>query len=382
MIKKMIREEWRKNSRLYRGRSFALFPVVVFIFSLSWNYLVVELSTISFEMIGNSMVALAGLMGVAVGLTGFSSRDAFENVLGDTNYLVFSSHTLPVSRKKLYAEFLLKDVFFYMFLILIPVSLGFLIPTGFTIVPRLFDGLGLFFFGLVGSTLISLSSVGLPSLGIMNYSRLSFLEPVAGKSIVDVFRSSGGFFKIIFSLGVLTFFYWVMVLNFPLAAIFLENPLLSFSVMLGLLNLSVYNWLNRFDSPGTYSYLPLDHFSIAHAKQVSYLVLAVPLSVLIILISYMVYPGNLVLSLLAAVSSTVYGMAVAIRVLGLEPNERLFHADIFLKYMLGIGALTVPLLYLSIIYRPAFLFHFMAVCGLGLTGGSFIMLKTEREELR
>ena len=216
----------------------------------------------------------------------------------------------------------------------------------------------------------------------MNYSRLSFLEPVAGKSIVDVFRSSGGFFKIIFSLGVLTFFYWVMVLNFPLAAIFLENPLLSFSVMLGLLNLSVYNWLNRFDSPGTYSYLPLDHFSIAHAKQVSYLVLAVPLSVLIILISYMVYPGNLVLSLLAAVSSTVYGMAVAIRVLGLEPNERLFHADIFLKYMLGIGALTVPLLYLSIIYRPAFLFHFMAVCGLGLTGGSFIMLKTEREELR
>ena len=146
MIKKMIREEWRKNSRLYRGRSFALFPVVVFIFSLSWNYLVVELSTISFEMIGNSMVALAGLMGVAVGLTGFSSRDAFENVLGDTNYLVFSSHTLPVSRKKLYAEFLLKDVFFYMFLILIPVSLGFLIPTGFTIVPRLFDGLGLFFF--------------------------------------------------------------------------------------------------------------------------------------------------------------------------------------------------------------------------------------------
>lgn len=382
MIRKMIREEWRKNSRLYRGKSFAFFPVVIFLFALAWNYLVVELSTISFEMIGNSMVALAGLMGVAVGLSGFSSRDAFENVLGDTNYLVFSSHTLPVSKKKLYTEFLIKDVFFYMFLVLIPVSLGFLIPTGFSILPRILDGLALFFFGLIGSTLVSLSSLELPSLNILNYNRVSFLEPVAGKSILDVFRSSGGFLKIVFSLGILTFFYWVMVLNFPLAAIFLENPLLSFSVMLGMLNLSIYNWLNRFDSEETYRYLPLDGFSIAHSKEVSYLILGVPLSVMIVLVSYLIYPGNLGLSLLAAVSTTVYGMAVAVRVLGLEPNERLFHADIFLKYMLGMGALTVPLLYLSIIYNPEFLYHFLAVCGLGLTGGSFIMLRTEREQLR
>ncbi|MFB6116437.1 MAG: hypothetical protein ABEK10_02885 [Candidatus Nanosalina sp.] len=382
MIKKMIREEFRKNSRLYRGRSFLVFPLVVFLFSLSWNYLVVELSTISFEMIGNSLVALAGLMGIAVGLSGFSGRDAFQNVLGDTNYLVFSSHTLPVSRKKLYAEFFLKDVFFYMFLVLIPLAAGFMIPTGFAIFPSLLDGLVLFFFGLLASSLLSLSSLSLPSLKLVDYSRLEFLEPVADKSVVDVFRSSGGFLKILFSLGVLTFFYWIMVLKFPLAAIFLENPLLSFSVMLGLLNLSIYNWLNRFDSTDGYSYLPLDRFQIAHSKEVSYLFLAVPLSVLIVLLSYLVYPGNLGLSILAAVSTTIYGMAVAVRVLGLEPNERLFHADVFLKYMLGMGALTVPLLYLSIIYSPRFIFHFLAVCGMGLTGGSFVMLRTEREELR
>ena len=382
MIRKMIREEWRKNSRLYRGRSFLAFPLVVFLFSLGWNYMVVELSTISFEMIGSSLAAIAGLMGIAVGLTGFSSKDAFQNVLGDTNYLVFSSHTLPVSKRKLYAEFFVKDAFFYFFLVLLPLSLGFLIPTGFAIAPSLLDAAALFIFGLVASTLVAVSSLSLPSISPVSYGRLGFLDAVADKSVLDVFRSSGGLFKIVFSIGVLSFFYWVMVLNFPLAAIFLENPLLSFSTLLGLMNLSIYNWLNRFDSTGTYSYLPLDHFSIAHSKELAYLALAVPLSVIVVLASHAVYPGHLVLSILAAVSTTVYGMAVAVRVLGLEPNEKLFHADVFLKYILGMGAVTVPLLYMSIIYDIRYLFHFLAVCGLGFTGGSFVMLRTQREELR
>lgn len=382
MILKMVKEEWRKNSKLYRGRSFAAFPIMVFFFSLSWNYLLVEFSTVSFDMVGHSLVAISALMGVAVGFTGFSSRDAFQNVLGKTNYLVFSSHTLPVSEKKLYIEFFLKDTLFYMFLVVIPLSLGFLVPTEFVILPRFFDAITLFFFGLIISSSIALSSVELPSLRIISYNKLSFVNSVSSKSIVDVFRSTGGFFKIIFSLSVLSFFYWTLVLNFPLAIIFLENPLLSFSVILGLLNLSIYNWLNRFDSLDSYSYLPLDAFSIAYSKEISYLLISIPLSVLVILISYLIYPGNLALSLLSAVSTTVYGMAVAVRVLGLSPNERLFHADVFLKYMFGMGALTVPLLYLSIIYTPSYIYQYLMVCDLGLMGGVYIMIRSNLKEFR
>jgi len=225
--------------------------------------MVVNFSTLSYPMIGNSLAAIAGLMGVAVGLSGFSGKDAFRNVLGDTNYIVFSSHTLPVSKRKLYIEFFIKDTFFYMFLIIIPLSLGFLIPTGFAILPSLLDAAALFTLGLMSSALVALSSLTLPSLNVVNYGNIDVLDPVADKSVVDIFRSSGGFLKILFSLGVLSFFYWIMVLNFPLASIFLENPLLSFSILIGLINLSIYNWLNKFDSLETYSYIPLDSLSIS-----------------------------------------------------------------------------------------------------------------------
>ena len=381
MIRKMIKEEWRRNSRLYRGRSFALFPAVIFLFSLGWNYMVVNFSTLSYPMIGNSLAAIAGLMGVAVGLSGFSGKDAFRNVLGDTNYIVFSSHTLPVSKRKLYLEFFIKDTFFYMFLVIIPLSLGFLIPTGFAILPSLLDAAALFTLGLMSSALVALSSLTLPSLNIVNYGNIDVLDPVADKSVVDIFRSSGGFLKILFSLGVLSFFYWIMVLNFPLASIFLENPLLSFSILIGLINLSIYNWLNKFDSLETYSYIPLDSLSIAHSKQIAYLSLALPVSFVMVLASTLVYQGHILLSLVTAASTTVYGMAVAVRVLGLSPNESLFHADVFLKYILGMGAVTVPLLYMSIIYSERFLFHVLAVCGLGLMAGSFVLLRTQRDEL-
>jgi hypothetical protein len=379
MILKMIKEEWRKNSKLYNGRSFAAFPLVVLFFSACWNFLVVEFSTISYAMIGNSLVALSALMGIAVGLTGFSSRDAFQNVLGRTNYLVFSSKTLPVSKKRLYLDFFVKDTFFYLFLVVIPISLGFMIPTEFVLLPRLFDAVALFLFGLVLSSLFALSSVELPKLRLASYRNLDFLDPVARKSVIDVFRSSGGLFKIFFSMGVLTFFYWVMVLNFPLASIFLKNPLLSFSVIIGLLNLSIYNWLNSFDSPETYSYLPVDIFSIAHSKETAYLSLALPVSYILVLSSYAIYPGHLILGLISVTATTLYGMAVAVRVLGLQPNERLFQADIFLKYMLGIGALLVPLLYISVIFDIRFFLHYLAVAGLGITGGFYTMARKKRE---
>jgi len=382
MILKMIKEEWRKNSKLYNGRSFAAFPLVVLFFSMAWNYLVVEFSSVSNMMVGHSLVAIAGLIGVAVGFAGFSSRDAFDNVLGKSNYLVFSSKTLPVSKKKLYMDFFVKDTFFYLFLFVIPLSIGFMIPTGFTILPRLFDAVTVFFFALLFSSTLALSSVSIPSLNLIKYSNFSRLDPISSKSVLDVIRSSGGFFKIVFSLGVLTFFYWFMVLNFPLAAIFLENPLLSFSVIIGLMNLSIYNWLNRFDSIETYNYLPVNIFSIAHSKETAYLFISLPLTYLLISASYLVYPGHYFLGLISATSTTMYGMAVAVRVLGLSPNERLYHADIFLKYLLGIGSLLVPLLYLSVIYNTNYLQYFLAVSGLGIIGGLYSMARKEREELR
>ena len=371
MILKMIKEEWRKNSTLYKGRSFAAFPVTVFCFALLWNFVAINFSTISLDSVAMSFEVLAAFLGIAVGSMGFSSRDAFKNLLGRTNYLVYSSRTLPVSQKKLFAEFLVKDIFYYMTLVILPVSLGFLIPTEFIILGSVLDGLGLFVLGILASSVFTVSSLGLPSLNLVNYNRLNGLNPVAGRSILDVFRSSGGFFKVIFSLGILTGFYWVMVLYFPVTRIFLNNPLLSYSVMIGMLNLSIYNWLNRFDDLEDYGHLPLDIFSVVNGKEQAYMVLAVPLS---ILISSFFYKGMVLLALLTAASTTVYNLGIAVMVTGLKPNERLFQADSFLKYLLGIGIVVIPLLYLSIILTPEIMGYYLAMTFFGYIVGLYTFL--------
>ncbi|MFB6242428.1 MAG: hypothetical protein ABEJ36_06540 [Candidatus Nanosalina sp.] len=385
MIRKMIREEWRKNSTLYRGRSFAAFPVTVFSFALIWNYTAVNFSTIAIDTIGTSLEVLAAFLGIAVGSMGFSSKDAFKNTLGRTNYLVFSSHTLPVSKKKLFADFLVKDIFYYFVLVLIPVTLGFLIPTNFAILGSAFDALGLFIAGVFLSTAVAISSLSLPSAKLLNYERLRSLRPIADKSILDVFRSSGGATKILFSLGILTGFYWTLVLYFPITSIFLNHPLLSYSVMIGMLNLSIYNWLNRFDGLDDYGHLPLDVFSVVNGKEQAYIAIAVPASILLVLLSSYFYPGDLILSLLTAVSTTVYGLAVAVMTTGLKPNERLFQADVFLKYLFGIGVVTIPLLYLSIIYSPELLGQYLGLCLFGLLSGLYVYLQRDqivRKKLR
>lgn len=374
----MIKEEWRKNSTLYKGKSFAAFPLTVFSFAFIWNYMAVNFSTINTQTLGTSLEVLGAFLGIAVGSMGFSSRDAFKNLLGRTNYLIYSSHTLPVSRKKLFAEFLVKDIMYYLVLVIIPIALGFLIPADFLIAGSLVNALAFFVFGVVLSTAFTVSSLSLPSISTVSYSKLDFMSPIADKSVLDVFRSSGGFFKIVFSLGILTGFYWVMVFYFPVTSIFLNNPLLSYSVMMGMLNLSVYNWLNRFDSLQDYGYLPVDIFSVVNSKEQAYLATAVPLSVILVLVSSIFHQGMIYLALLTAVSTTVYNLSVAVLVTGLKPNEKLFQADVFLKYLFGVGIVIIPLLYMSIILSPDIIGYYLGITFFGLLSGIYTYMSRNK----
>ncbi|WP_414837314.1 hypothetical protein ACK3SF_03545 [Candidatus Nanosalina sp. VS9-1] len=371
MIKKMIEEEWRKNSALYRGRSFAAFPVLVFFFSFAWNWMALNFSVITAETLQNFVLGLSAFLGLGVGAVGFSSRDAFRNVLGRTNYLVFTSRTLPISRKSLITSFVVKDIFYYSVLMVLPIIAGFLILAGLNYVSVVYMAPLLFLGGILVSTVITVSSLTLPSNRFLNYGRLSGLRPLSAKSVLDLFRSSGGFLKILFSVGLLTAFYWTLVLYFPVTSIFLSNPLLSYSVIMGLVSLTVYNWLNRFDELEDYTFLPLDLQEIMKSKKQAYTAVAVPVSVSAVLISGIFYSGHLLLGVFTTASMTVYNMAVASHITGLKPNEKLFHADAFIKYMLGIGVILIPQLYLSVAYTPELLPHILIINTAGLLIGLY-----------
>lgn len=361
LVKRMIKEEWRMHSTLYKGRSFAFFPLLVFLFTFAFAYATTEYSTLGAEPVGTSIVVIAAFLGLGIGNLNYSGRDAWKNVLGDTSYLVYSSRTLPMSRKRILSQLVAKELIYYSVLFLIPVALGGLIGTGFQITFNALLMAPAFIAGIAGGLVIARFSLDGPSLHLFNFERIEFLEPMADKSLMDVLRSSGGIFKIIFSLGLLTAFYWYVVLYFPMTQLLLNNPLISYSVMIGLLNLTVYNWLNRFDGEKDYLHLPIDKRRILTGKEEAYMAITIPLTVVMISISYIFYPEYYIISLATGVAATLYNLAVAIYTTGLEPNDKLFDTWTFIKYMILENIVAVPLLALSIVYSAQVHWIYMGV---------------------
>jgi hypothetical protein len=377
LIKRMIKEEWRMHSTLYKGRSFAAFPVLVLLFTFGFAYATTEYSTLSPEPVGTALIAVAAFLGLGIGNLNYSGRDAWKNVLGDTSYLVYSSRPLPISRKKILTQLIAKELIYYTGLFLLPVALGGLAGTSFQILTSVALMAPAFLGGIAGGLVLARFSIGGPSLDFFNYGRFEGLEPVADRSLMDVLRSSGGFFKIVFSLGILTAFYWYVVLYFPMTQVLLNNPLISYSVMIGLLNLSVYNWVNRFDALEDYLHLPLSKRKILSGKEEAYLAITVPTTFVLISASMWFYPEHYLLSLATGLSMTLYNLAIAIHCTGLEPNEKMFDTRIFLKYMLLENLVAGPLLALSIIYTPALQEIYMGVLAFAVVSAMAYLYYTD-----
>ncbi|MFB6143911.1 MAG: hypothetical protein ABEJ98_01235 [Candidatus Nanohaloarchaea archaeon] len=344
------------HSTLYRGRSFATFPLVVFGLAFASTFLTVKYSTLEVSAIGSALEGLGLFLGLTVGSIGFSSRDAMKNVLGPMNLLVYSSRTLPVSERRLLLDFIVKDVLYYTFLFIAPVTLGVVIPTGTALISSALATPFFFITGLAISLAAARSSLRIPSRQSLSFEKLRSLGPLTSKSVLDLSRSSGGLVKVLFSFTVLFGFYWFAVLYFPVTGLFLTNPLLSFSVIVGVLNLSVYNWVNRFDAPSDYSYLPIDAGSLLEAKKKAYLAISLPLGTAFIGASYIFYPGSLLLSAVTGAVTSLYTLALASRLTGLAPNEKLFSSKVFSKYLLANSLVTIPLLILSINHRGGWIF--------------------------
>ena len=352
LVKRMIKEEWRMHSTLYRGKSFAFFPVLVFLFTFIFAYATTQYSTLGHEPIGTTLTALAAFIGLAIGNLNYSGREAWKNVLGDTNYLIYSSRTLPISRKNILTQLIAKELIYYTTLFLAPVALGGLLGTGLQTTKSILLMIPAFLTGIIIGLTTAQITLKKSTPKLIDYRKLNFLKPVANKSILDILRSSGGIFKIIFSLGLLTAFYWYAVLYFPFTQIFLNNPLISYSIMIGLLNLTIYNWLNRFDNLKDYKKQPLNKTKILNNKKQAYLTTTIPTTIILITLSAIIYPQHYILSLTTAITMTIYNLAIAIHTTGLKPNNKMFNTKTFTKYLLLQNLIAGPLLATSIIYTP------------------------------
>ena len=112
LLVRMLREEWRRHAELFGPVRFLLFPVGLAAASWLAIWFLLRGTTTAGD-VGIGLHALVGLFGLHVGTVAFVGRDALENLLGEVTLLVFSARTLPVSRSRLLATFLVKDLLYY-----------------------------------------------------------------------------------------------------------------------------------------------------------------------------------------------------------------------------------------------------------------------------
>lgn len=346
ILERMIKEEWRTQSKLYKGRKLALLPLTIFVLTYLGSRMVTNFSSAPETDIGLLISAFGFFTGLAAGSIGFSSSDAAKNVLGDSNFIIFSSRTLPVRKSKLFASFLVKDLVFYTGLYLLPVSLAAVLISPSLAIYAGYMG-GLFLLGLSISLVVANTALKLPStIKVLTYGNIP-ASPVAKKSVLDVSRSSGGLLKIVMSMGILLGLYGYIVNYVPVASYLLQNPLLSFSVILGMMSVTVYNWLNTYDDYRDYSYLPLDSDSILESKFQAFKAIIFVLLIPVIIGAYMLYGGQVLLALVLAYTTAYYVGSATMYEAGLNPNEKMIDAVTFTKFLVVVNILVMPLLALT-----------------------------------
>ncbi len=135
LMKAMFKEEFRLQASYSSARSTMTFPVMLvalsFIVAVSLPALESEVSMERMLYMVHSVVLLYGL---AVGAFAFLGREMMERRWGHATFLLSIPQTLPISFKTTFLVFYLKDLLYYIFMTLLPLTVGLLISipmTGF-----------------------------------------------------------------------------------------------------------------------------------------------------------------------------------------------------------------------------------------------------------
>jgi hypothetical protein len=120
----MVREEWRFHSELFGGRRFAAFPLFVTLLAAGAVQLL-QFTGTSLAGVVAGVHALVFAFGLHTGTIGLLGRDSVRDLLGEVSLLLFTDRTLPLSRTRLLAVFVVKDVAYYAVLFLLPLALAF-----------------------------------------------------------------------------------------------------------------------------------------------------------------------------------------------------------------------------------------------------------------
>jgi hypothetical protein len=187
------------------------------------------------------------------------------------------------------------------------------------------------------------------------YDRLPFEDPVLTKTVIDVRRSSGGLFKLVFSGGIL-FAVSAYLVDFAGSVTGVEPSTgVSFGAILGLSAFTTYNWLTGVDSPEDYLPYPVDVADVFRAKFRAFLLLGPPVGVFYVAIAAVwrgIRPLEAVVGLALLLGSMLYLFGVTVYLTGFSPNEFLFDTLLFAAFFAAVAVVLVPVLVVGFVLSP------------------------------
>lgn len=191
------------------------------------------------------------------------------------------------------------------------------------------------------------------------------------KDFLDLKRSEGGLGKLIFSFLLPAALIWMLLsaLEKVLPAL---NILILFSLVLGVLSSSMYNWLTEYDIFSSYAFFPLKVSDMIKSKLNSYLFLNLVPLILLILLILKKDPAFLLPTLLLFISMSFYMVSILIYLTGLSPSINLYNGRTFAVYTLSVMPLLLVNIILSMFGPYYVLVNFLLVPpSLYLLGQSF-----------
>ncbi len=195
---------------------------------------------------------------------------------------------------------------------------------------------------------------------------------LVARSLLDVHRSSGGLFKVVFSAAIL--FAVATFLVELVAPIVGTRPStgVAFGALLGLSAFTTYNWLTQFDDPAEYLRLPLGLEAVFAAKLRAFLLLSVPVGLAFLAGAVAWWGGRLLEVLVGAlllVGLQVYLFGLVTYLTGFSPNEFLFDTVLFAGFGAAVALALVPVLVIGLVVVPVPTALLAALAALALAAG-------------
>jgi hypothetical protein len=174
------------------------------------------------------------------------------------------------------------------------------------------------------------------------------------KSLLDVGRSSGGVWKVVFSQGLVFGVLAVLLAYLPDVVPVRPAPGLTIATILALGTFTTYNWLCQFEDERFYLRYPVDLPTVFRAKLLGFALLALPVGVAYLALGGFVFGYDTALVGLAVFPPlALYVFGVTAYVAGLQPSELLFDTPTFALFTLAMMAVLLPLVIIAIAYDLA-----------------------------